>query len=778
LRQAQGAGTSPGYRRTLLVLGGLFLAPLLLFGRAAEFPFLNYDDQLYVYTNTHVRGGLTRENAAWAFTTFETGNWHPLTWLSLQLDATLFGADRAAGFHLTNVLLHAANAVLLFLALRGMTDALWRSALSAALFALHPLRVESVAWVAERKDVLCALFWMLALCAYAGYARRPGLGRYALVLAALLLGLLAKPMLVTLPFVLLLLDYWPLRRTAPGGAPAGAPSAGGRPAARRLILEKVPLLIPVFAACGVALVAQARGEALITLEEVPLPDRVAGALVAYVAYLWQTVWPANLAPFYPHRHIGLLSPEAAGCAALLAFVTALCLRAARRLPYLPVGWLWYLGTLVPVIGLVQVGLQARADRYTYLPSVGLFLIVAWGGADLLGRLGVPARARGALAAAALLAGAGCTWAQLGYWSDNVTLWQHTLEATGPDNSVAQEGLGIALLDGKPPDPARALPHLRRGIELHPDDPPALLALGRALVELGQCGEALSPLSRVVARKPRDAMANYWYAAALTGVGRTDEALHAFTAAGPDDGGFQARLWLGQRLLVRQQAAAARQQFEAAVGINPASDQAHLYLGLSLAWEGRFDDAARSDREALRLNPSDPAAYGQLGTALLHLRQYGEAKRYLEQAVARAPSSAAFLGHLGLALSELHDPAAARARYEAALQLDRSWPGKAAGAAWDAATRPNTPPGLVADAVLLAREACEATGGRRPELLRVLAAAYAAAGRFPEAERTLQPVVEQAQNSAPRELVAELQRELRLYQSRKSLAGAPAAPRPG
>jgi tetratricopeptide (TPR) repeat protein len=761
--------------RTKLVGLGLFVAPLLLFGRAAAFPFLNYDDPAYVFLNPHVKGGLTRENVAWAFTTFDASNWHPLTWLSLQLDATLFGADSAAGFHLTSAVLHAANVVLLFVALRGMTGALWRSALAAALFGLHPLRVESVAWIAERKDVLSGLFWMLALCAYAGYARRPGPGRFALVFDSLLLGLLAKPMLVTLPFVLLLLDYWPLRRT-PFGRPPAAPDPGHSPASlTRLVLEKAPLVVLVAASCAVTLVAQTRGGATRPLEHVPWPDRVGGALAAYVAYLWQTVWPASLAPLYPYRRVPLLSGEALGCAALLAFVTALCLRAARRLPYLPVGWLWYLGTLVPVIGLVQVGIQARADRYTYIPSIGLFLAAAWGAADLLDRLRVPARARGALAAAALLAFAGCTWAQLGYWTDNVTLWQHTLEVTGPKNAVAQENLGIALLDPRRQDPARALPHLRAGARLDENNPTALAALGQALVLVGEYREALDPLSRSLGLKPDNKSAAYWHAEALAGAGRADEALREFTAAGPDDGGFQARLWLGQRLLVCQRTSEARRYFQEAAALNPASPQGDLFAGLCSALEGRYADAARSYRAALARAPDDALAMTQLGVALFHQRQFEEARGWFDKAVRQQPGNPWFHGNLALALSELKRPEDARAEYAEALRLAPDWSQKAADAAWAAAAQPYAPPGRAADAVMQARQACEATGGRRPELLRVLAAAYAAAGQFPEAQRTLRRAAEEAAKSGRGELLGPMRDELRLYESGKPLG---AASRPG
>jgi tetratricopeptide (TPR) repeat protein len=740
-------------RAPWLISAGLFAATLLLYSRAVDFPFLNYDDHLYVTLNPHVKGGLTGENAAWAFTTFETGNWHPLTWLSLQLDAGLFGADSAAGFHLTNAVLHATNAALLFLALRALTGALWRSALVAALFALHPLRVESVAWVAERKDVLCALFGILALLAYAHYGRRPGPGRYALVFAALLLGLLAKPMLVTLPFVLLLLDYWPLGRLSPR-TPGAVP---------RLALEKVPLFALAAASCAVTVVAQRGSGAIRTLQEMSLGSRLAGALLAYGAYLRQTVWPVDLAAAYPYHFAPPWSGEAEGCAALLLGLTGLAVWQAGRRPYLLVGWLWYLGMLVPVIGLVQVGIQARADRYTYLPSVGLFLAAVWGAAKLLQR-----RPAVAAAAAVLVLCAGATWVQLGYWADNESLWRHTLTVTGPGNPHALQNLGIALLDER--RPAEALPYLEAGVRLDPYNPTAHFALGRALVELGQYAKAVPPLREALLLKPDPAM-HFPLARALAGLGRADEALAEFRTALPDGDGFQARMALGRHLLGEYKAGAAREQFEAAVRLRPGSAEGHLFLGLALAWEGRYDDAATCYRAALRLNPSDPAAHSHLGMALLHQGRREEARGSLERAAALAPDSALFLTNLALALSELGRDADARALYGRALRLDPKWPADACGSAWAAATHPAPPPGAVADAVAMARQACEATGGRDPESLRALAAAYAAAGRFPEAQRAQQRALDEAARTGRQELAGWLQRELQLYKSGKSLAGA-------
>ncbi len=415
-------------RRVPLLLG----AALALLTLAAYLPmlhngFVNLDDGFYVTGNPHVREGITRASVAWALTANVANNWHPLTLLSHQLDVHLFGLD-PAGHHATSLLLHLANTLLLFAVLRGMTGALWRSAAVAALFAVHPAHVESVAWVAERKDVLSALFWILAMAAWTGYARRPSLSRYLLAALMMILGLMAKPMVVTLPFALLLLDVWPLERLGLGW--------------KRLIAEKLPLLALSAAASLVTLRYQRTS--LAPLDLVPWSLRLANAAVSYAAYLGKLLLPRNLAVFYP---IPLSIPpwEVAGAAALLAALTALAVWKARQAPWLLAGWLWFLGTLVPVIGLVQVGRQGMADRYTYIPSIGLFVTIVWGIAWGIAAL---ARERRMIlvtaAVAAILALAMGTWIQVGYWRDSVALYRHTLAVTR-GNYVAHLGLAKALV---------------------------------------------------------------------------------------------------------------------------------------------------------------------------------------------------------------------------------------------------------------------------------------------------------------------------------------------
>jgi tetratricopeptide (TPR) repeat protein len=437
---------TPGGVRLLicLLLAGAALIPYI---QVRDHTFITFDDDLYITANSLVRAGLTWEGVKWACTTMHACNWHPLTWWSHMLDCQLYGLW-AGGHHLTNVAFHLANTILLFLFWARVTGALWPSALLAALFALHPLHVESVAWVSERKDVLCAFFWLATMLAYARYAAAPSPRRYLLVLLFFTLGVLAKPMAVTLPFVLLLLDWWPLGRVW-GGPPAAPGFAGGgerRPAPvkrvyRQLIREKIPLIALAALASLITLVAQKGSGAVIPLALQPLGPRIANALVAYVKYLVKLLWPFPMSFFYA------LAPvpwwQAAGAGLALLALSAWLLSQARRRPYLAVGWLWYLGTLVPVIGLVQVGGQALADRYTYIPFIGLFLMVAWGTAEVTAgwrrRQALLSAAAGVILLASLLA----TWVQVGYWRSPESLFRHALHID-KNNYMAYHHLGMAL----------------------------------------------------------------------------------------------------------------------------------------------------------------------------------------------------------------------------------------------------------------------------------------------------------------------------------------------
>jgi tetratricopeptide (TPR) repeat protein len=501
------------YRTAMAVLA-LVLAVLAAYWRVGDFDFLHFDDESYVTYNAVVQKGLTREGISWALTTFHATNWHPLTWFSHMADVEMFGMN-AGWHHRVSVLLHAVNSVLLFLVLKGMTGAYRRSVFVAMLFAVHPLHVESVAWVAERKDVLSGLFFLLTLRAYLSYARRPDAARYLAVCALSALGLMSKPMLVTLPFVLLLLDYWPLGRIAWGGAGALRDRESISPVSLgRLLLEKAPLLAFSAASSVLTYAAQKSGQAMMPMEALSIGARVGNALLSYVKYLGKTVWPASLSVVYPHPAYlrGITGLEIALTVAFLVSVTGWVVWQARRRPYLAVGWFWYLGTLVPVIGLVQVGTQAMADRYMYLPQIGICIFVVWGIQEILPR--VPSR-NGLLAAAGCAVLAVLCWissVQVTYWRNSIALFTHVVEVN-PDSESGRKNLGIAhynagmdsLSQGKT---ERAIVHFREALKWAPLEIDILLNLGVAEATAGNLEEAIRLFRKAIDIDPNDTAARH------------------------------------------------------------------------------------------------------------------------------------------------------------------------------------------------------------------------------------------------------------------------------
>jgi Flp pilus assembly protein TadD len=539
-------------RDTLCALA-LALLTVVVYSGTLRCGFVNFDDGTYVEQNPHVRTGLTAGNASWAWTTFHASNWHPLTWLSLQLDAWLFG-QRPLGFHLTNTLLHGANAALLFLALRSLTGWVVRSAWVAAFFAVHPLRVESVAWVSERKDVLSAFFGLVSLWAYARYARAPGLLRYLLVVAPLVLSLLSKPMLVTLPFLLLVQDWWPLGR---------AQSFRGW---RLLMVEKLPLLALCVASSVVTLIAQKTGGSVAALDHLPLVARAQNAAVAYATYVWLTVWPLRLTPYYPLPQGGWSVWSVAISWLLLIAVTAVAVWQRHRRPYLLAGWLWFIGTLVPMVGLVQVGDQAYADRYTYFPLIGLVLAIVWAVAEIPHR-GVK---RIALAAGATLLTtfAGLTFIQIGYWKDSLALWEHNVEVSG---------------------------HTQKSLNNR----------GEAYLRLGRFDDAAADFREAVRRDPGSAAARSNLAAALLRQRNLEEARRQLeTAALLEPQFFKnpvARSKLGAVLWLMGRDEEAMAYLRDAAKLGPDEPTVRYNLGLALSDQGSYGEAAEEFAAALRLD---------------------------------------------------------------------------------------------------------------------------------------------------------------------------------
>lgn len=616
----------------------LVVTVFVVFGQARTFEFVTYDDPVLVH-DTHVAGGLNADSVAWALTSFHASNWHPLTSLSHMLDWEMWGDD-PGGHHLTSVVLHAAAAVMLFLALRRLTGSLWPSALVAVLFAVHPLRAESVAWVAERKDVLSGLLWMMVLYAWAWYVEKPRVGRYAVVAVLFVLDLASKPMAVTLPFVLLLLDVWPLGRLQVGlRGSSSAESASTPSIARqtiRLVLEKLPLMLLAAASAAATVVAQ-RG-AMEQLGPMGFGVRVANALVAWVAYVLKTVAPICLAVFYPHPGSSLPAWQAVAAAVVLVTVTAAVVIGIRRRPYLAVGWFWYLGTLVPVIGLVQVGSQAMADRYTYLPQVGLWLMLAWSLAELWNRR---VRSRPVVAAAVcvlIVITMVVARRQVGFWKDSTILNRHALECT-TGNWLAHANLaGILVEQGRY---AETIEHARASLAIRPDNPVPLQYLGRALQGLGRPREAAVEFERALEHAPGSTSILLDLGTALGDAGDHDGARARYRQAfEKDPGSLPARNNLGAELLRAgdfDDAAALL----CTAGMQSSEDLLlHFNCGVALSALHRYDDAVEQFRRAVELDPRHVQSWRALASVLERSGRVDEAIDALRTALRLAPNDQA------------------------------------------------------------------------------------------------------------------------------------------
>jgi hypothetical protein len=516
--------------RAKIVGALLVLGTFVLYAQVLGHEFIYLDDRTYVTENPAVLGGLSGGGIAWAFTTTYASNWHPLTWLSHMLDCELFGTE-AGRHHLTNLLLHCANVCLLFALLFRMTGSLWPSAFVAALFGVHPLHVESVAWVAERKDVLSTFFGFLTLLAYVRYTEAPAARRYVLVAALLALGLLAKPMLVTWPCIMLLFDFWPLGRFATAASPrrrikdqtAWDGSHGFRPG---VILEKTPFFALVALSSALTIYAQGRGGAVVSSSLIPLDARVTNALVSFVGYLEMAFWPVGLAVYYPHSYVAAPASNVVAAVIVLATLTILAIQASRRHPYWIVGWLFYLGTLVPVIGLVQVGSQAMADRYTYVPLIGVFIIIAWGARDVAIRLRTRHVALSVVCGGCLGPLAAVTWVQVGHWRDSTTLFTHALQVTR-DNAPVQVFLAQTLYaQGKRRE---AIAHYSEAARINPHDPATVYNLGLALYLEGDVREAIARFSSLVGRQPQNVAAHFMLGDAYSSLDQLDKAVEHYTA---------------------------------------------------------------------------------------------------------------------------------------------------------------------------------------------------------------------------------------------------------
>lgn len=573
----------------------LTIVTLAVYAQVAGHQFISLDDDSYIRDNAIVARGFSLSGIVWAFTTFHAANWHPLTWLSHMVDCQLFGLN--AGAHLfVNALIHTANTLLLFWFFRRVTGAIWCSAMVAALFALHPMHVESVAWAAERKDTLSAFFGLLTLLAYARYVKAQSWKNYAFVFILLGIGLMAKPMLVTWPFVLLLLDYWPLARIKPDSADGVRSFANIWP----LIREKLPLFALAVASMVVTCFAQAYGGTVRTFSDAPLSLRLSNAIVSYAKYFLATFWPVNLAVYYPFSTTGIPPWHVPAALLLLIALTIFALVNARSKPYLLVGWLWFLGTLVPVIGLMQVGGQTMADRYYYLPSIGLFIALVFGLANMATTRRIGRLPLAIASVTVLLIFASLTAIQVARWRDSVTLFEHTLAVT-PDNLIIEYGLGHALRQqGKQEE---ALNHFAAALRIKPDFFDALMGMGMLLSERGRAGDAVPFFDRALRVEPKSGKAHMELGLALVRQDRKDSALQEFRTAvrlAPQDA--DVRTNLGLMLARKGEMSEAMEQLNEAVRLNPNSAEAHNNLGLVLLATGHAHESIPHFSTALRINP--------------------------------------------------------------------------------------------------------------------------------------------------------------------------------
>lgn len=645
---------------------------LLAFWPVLRNDFVDYDDEWYIARNWNAQQGLTLDGVAWAFSTTYAANWHPLTWISHMVDFSIYG-PRAWGHHLTSLLLHLATTLFLFLVLERTTGSAGRSAFVAALFGVHPLHVESVAWVSERKDVLSAFLGILAVAAYVRYARAPSARRMSVVAVLLALGLLAKPMLVTLPFVFALLDLWPLGRVKGDRLPELARGAA------RLLREKIPLLVLAAASSVVTVAAQHSGGAIGTAAQYPFLVRLANAALSYVAYLGQTIWPTNLAVFYPHPRGSVSGASAVLAAVFLILVTAGAVRAARSHPYLPTGWFLYVGMLAPVIGLIQVGGQARADRYTYLPLIGIFVIAAWGVPDAIrsaiGRGSGTTRSAATLDRALRLSALGwivvpplvlLTRAQCEVWRDSISLNRHAIAVTR-DNDVAHGNLGAALARRGRTD--EAIVHYREALRINPGDAESLANLAFALTGLGRSVESVELCRRAIELNPKFAGAHNNLGLALAMLGRDDEAIRSYRRAieiAPNLA--EAHNNLGAMLDAKGRGGEALEHLTRALELQPRYAAARHNLGMLHERQGRLDRAIAEYERAAVDDPSYAAAQGSLGRALARTGRFAEASERFAKALDLGPESAVVHHDLAFALAAVGRREEAVKQYEEALKL--------------------------------------------------------------------------------------------------------------
>jgi tetratricopeptide (TPR) repeat protein len=666
--------------------------------------FVNYDDDTYITKNSGVSGGITRDSVILAFKQYHFYMWHPLTTLSHMLDCQLFGLN-PLGHHLISLLFHIANAMLLFWILINLTGAIWASAFVAAVFALHPVQVDAVVWAAERKTVLSGFFWFLTIAAYIRYTKKPGTGRYILLFFIYGLCIMTKPVVVTLPFVLLLLDYWPLGRvqykqdTTIANSNMSTPKerVGQKTSAGWLVIEKIPLFVLSGILSVMTVVAQQSGGVLAATGKISLDYRIANAFISYIKYIGKMIWPSRLAVYYPYDYANLTNTIIAACALVFILITVFSIYVCRRRRYVVVGWLWYVGTLVPVIGLIQAGSQSMANRYMYVPMLGLLIMIAWGIKDLtINRRNIRAVA-GILTVVAIISMIILTRIQTGYWKNNFTLFEHTLKVT-KNNGIAENNYGCAFLDARQFD--EAVLHFNNALRINPANSEARNNLGKALVKLKRPVEAAACFTEILRRNGDSAEIHYRLAVALGMQEKYDEAIKHLTKV---------------------------------LDLEPDYPDAQNKMGFAMLATGKPKEAVGYFNKALRISKDQSDVYVNLGAAYMQLGEYELATRNFTKAVELKSNNINALTNLAWVLATVGDVSAQDAN----------------------------------KAIEFAERACKLTEHKKPEPLDTLAAAYAAAGKFPDAVATAEKALDAAKAGGQEDMAVEIQNRLELYRTGRS-----------
>jgi protein O-mannosyl-transferase len=746
----------------IIISAGLVLLIGMAFEPLRHNTFTIYDDNDYIVDNLHVKSGLTLESAKWAFTSGHASNWHPLTWLSHMIDIELFGLN-PAGHHFHNLLLHTLSTVLLFLILRQMTGTVWPGAFAAMVFGIHPLRVESVAWAAERKDVLSVLFFMLTVAAYLYYVKQGGLRRYCLVILCFALGLMAKPMLVTLPLVLLLLDIWPLKRTQSSKDKRKLQKQPILP----LVMEKIPLFGLVIASCIITYIVQQSGGSVQTLS---LYTRITNALVSYIAYLGKFFWPDNLVVLYPFPVPAYPLWQPAAALLLLIILSTIAVYHYSRQSFIFTGWFWYMITLIPVIGLIQVGNQSMADRYTYLPSIGIGILLAWSAAQLSSAWRHQKIITGSLAAMAAIGMLAGTRHQLHYWKDDITLFEHTIAVTRY-NPAIENNLG--WIYWKQGDETRAFEHIQKALQMSPDFEDANINMAAVLLKRKEYDKAITHLHKALKADPDNFQANNNLALVLIELKRYPQAIQYLQKAmkytqDNADVYYNFGIVLGAEKKY-DEAVSAYQQ---AIGLDQNHYQAMNELGAIKYKQGFLDEAVNYFRRSIQQNPNYVEAYSNLGLALQKQKKFKDSLSCYLKALQIEPDYADSWYNLALCQHALGHLQTALDSYHKALQFDPNSIGALNNLAWAMAANPDPQVQKPAEAVLLARKACDLTSFENPGILDTLAVAYAANGQFKQAAETAQKALDTATAAGNTDMAEGISSRLQLYRAGKPFIESP------